>query len=78
MPKPPSSPAAAEGTPPTSQPATRTHEPVTAANRQRGHDDIARRAYERFCERGGEHGHDMEDWLLAERDLGGDDAETAA
>jgi len=32
-------------------------------------DDIRRRAYERYLERGGEHGLDFEDWLAAERDL---------
>jgi hypothetical protein len=32
-------------------------------------DVIAVRAYERFVERGYQHGHDLEDWLLAERDL---------
>ena len=31
--------------------------------------DIARRAYELFLKRNGEHGHDMEDWLRAEREL---------
>ena len=31
-------------------------------------DAIARRAYERFEERGREHGHDIEDWLDAERE----------
>jgi hypothetical protein len=30
---------------------------------------IARRAYELFLERGGTHGHDVEDWLQAEREL---------
>ena len=30
---------------------------------------IARRAYELFLERGGEPGHDLEDWLQAEREL---------
>jgi Protein of unknown function (DUF2934) len=34
-----------------------------------GHALIARRAYELFLERGGEHGHDWEDWLAAEREL---------
>jgi hypothetical protein len=33
------------------------------------HDTIAARAYERFCTRGHEHGHDVEDWLAAEREL---------
>jgi hypothetical protein len=32
-------------------------------------DAIARRAYELFCERGCEHGHDLEDWLAAENQL---------
>ena len=36
-------------------------DPVTEA--------IARRAYELFLERGGTHGHDIEDWLQAEREL---------
>ena len=31
--------------------------------------DIARRAYERYEERGRERGHDIDDWLQAERDL---------
>jgi len=30
---------------------------------------IARRAYELFLERGGEDGHDVDDWLRAEREL---------
>jgi hypothetical protein len=34
-----------------------------------GHDDIAARAYELFLQRGGEHGQDRDDWLLAERQL---------
>jgi hypothetical protein len=33
------------------------------------HDDIARRAYQCYEERGGEHGLDQEDWLQAEREL---------
>jgi hypothetical protein len=32
-------------------------------------DDIARRAYELFEQRGREHGLDVEDWLQAEREL---------
>ena len=34
--------------------------------------DIARRAYERFEARGGEHGRDQEDWFEAEREARGD------
>jgi len=33
--------------------------------------DIARRAYDLFLSRRGEHGHDVEDWLQAERELRG-------
>ncbi|MBX7197346.1 MAG: DUF2934 domain-containing protein [Sandaracinaceae bacterium] len=33
------------------------------------HDDIARRAYELWMERGGRHGSHLEDWLLAEEQL---------
>jgi hypothetical protein len=31
--------------------------------------DIAKRAYQMFIERGGEHGRDMDDWLSAQREL---------
>ncbi len=34
-------------------------------------DQIAERAYQLFLARGGWHGHDMEDWLEAERQLTG-------
>jgi hypothetical protein len=33
------------------------------------HDDIARRAFEIFLSHGGNHGHDVDDWLQAERDV---------
>jgi hypothetical protein len=39
--------------------------------------DIARRAFEIFCERGAQHGHDVEDWLQAERELRGSVAAVA-
>ena len=32
-------------------------------------EDVARRAYELFLARGGAEGHDVEDWLEAERQL---------
>jgi len=32
-------------------------------------EDVARRAYELFLSRGGEHGRDLEDWLEAERQV---------
>ena len=31
--------------------------------------EIARRAFELYCSRGGQHGQDLEDWLRAEREL---------
>jgi hypothetical protein len=31
--------------------------------------DIARRAYELYEKRGRKHGHDLDDWLQAEREL---------
>jgi hypothetical protein len=46
---------------------TRANDSVTL--RRPEHDEIAMRAYERFCARGGEHGHDVEDWLAAEHEL---------
>ena len=30
---------------------------------------ISQRAYYKFLERGGVHGHDLEDWLAAEREI---------
>lgn len=32
-------------------------------------DDIRRRAYERYLERGGKHGQHFDDWLEAEKEL---------
>ena len=34
-------------------------------------EDIRARAYQRYLERGGNHGADFEDWLTAERELKG-------
>ena len=34
-------------------------------------DAIARRAFELYCARGCEDGHDVEDWLFAEREMRG-------
>jgi Protein of unknown function (DUF2934) len=31
--------------------------------------DVARRAFELYCDRGCEDGHDVDDWLNAEREL---------
>ena len=40
-------------------------------------EEIAARAFELFCARGGEDGHDLEDWLEAERQLSSDGRETS-
>jgi hypothetical protein len=32
-------------------------------------EEVRRRAFELFMERGGRHGHDVEDWLRAEKEL---------
>ena len=40
--------------------------------------DIARRAFELYCARGQQHGHDMDDWLGAERELRTGVSSTAA
>jgi len=44
-----------------SSPAAPAAEPST--------DDIRRRAYERYMERGGNHGRHFDDWLEAEKEL---------
>jgi hypothetical protein len=40
--------------------------------------DIARRAFELYCDRGCEDGHDVEDWLNAERELRDESSSSAA
>jgi len=41
----------------------------SAAKGEPTHDDIAKRAYELYLERGSVEGHHEEDWLLAEAEL---------
>ena len=43
----------------------------TTAPAQVTHREVARRAYDLFLARGCEHGHDLDDWLQAERELRG-------
>jgi hypothetical protein len=50
--------------------ADRSRTVLTAAANVTTH-DIARRAYDLYLARGREHGHDVDDWLQAERDLRG-------
>jgi hypothetical protein len=45
--------------------------PNAAAKRRAARREIARRAYEIFVGRGGNDGHDVEDWLQAEAELAG-------
>jgi hypothetical protein len=40
--------------------------------------DIARRAFELYCDRGREDGHDVDDWLNAERELRDESHSSAA
>ena len=40
-------------------------------------DAIRRRAYELYEQRGGEHGHDVDDWLQAEEEIAGMQARSA-
>lgn len=41
-----------------------------AGRRDVPREEIAARAYERYRSRGGENGHDLDDWLEAEREVG--------
>jgi len=48
---------------------------VPSAQRE---EQIRQRAYQLYEQRGCEHGHDVEDWLMAERELGGPEVPQAA
>jgi len=49
------------------QPASTTETPSRSINPTWS--AIADRAFALYCERGGQHGQDVEDWLRAEREL---------
>jgi hypothetical protein len=53
--------AAAPKTPSTTAPSSSASMPPQTS--------VAARAYELFIQRGGQHGRDREDWLIAEREL---------
>ncbi len=53
------------------QPAPRGTQSAQQERQAPDRDAVARRAYERFVQRGGEHGRDLEDWVEAEKELGG-------
>ena len=48
---------------------TRSAGTKSASVKQIDRDTIAKRAYELFVARGGQNGHDVDDWLIAEREL---------
>jgi hypothetical protein len=50
------------------QPRVKAPQPITDQTVP-STDDVASRAFALFCARGGQHGHDLEDWLQAEREL---------
>lgn len=41
----------------------------TSMSSEPSEEDIRMRAYQKFLERGGEHGKDVNDWIAAEREL---------
>jgi hypothetical protein len=47
-----------------------SHAEDTSANHAPNHDEIRRRAYEIYLERGGLSGREIEDWLQAESEIG--------
>jgi hypothetical protein len=49
--------------------ARKSDEPAQMQGTQLEYAEVAARAYERFCTRGFQHGHDVEDWLAAEAEL---------
>jgi hypothetical protein len=46
------------------------HAGAPSANRAPNHDEIRRRAYEIYVERGGHSGRELDDWLQAESEIG--------
>lgn len=57
-----------KGHPPQNRPDT--EDPSVAVQGEHpAQDEIARRAYELYLERGGQDGHDVDDWLRAEAEL---------
>ena len=45
------------------------HEPLFDSLQRAAADAVTQRAYELFIQRGGEHGHDLDDWLAAKGEL---------
>ena len=59
----------APGKPRTDDDTTQAHSIRNASRATVTNSDIARRAYELYEQRGGEHGRDLDDWLIAEHEL---------
>ena len=55
---------------PSRTPSLRTGDPRPATASSPSREDVERRAFALFLERGGDHDRDWEDWFLAERELG--------
>lgn len=51
------------------KPAKVTSEASAPISRSVSHEDIEKRAYQRYCDRGCAPGGDLDDWLAAEREL---------
>ena len=68
---PPQTPHAATSSTAIDTAGERTKEPLDSGIASSGpnEDDIRRRAYQRYLERGGGDGQDFDDWLEAEREL---------
>ncbi len=47
----------------------RTMKKTNHTNQKLDAAQVAQRAYEMYLQRGGTHGHDLEDWLAAEQEL---------
>ena len=47
-----------------------SHAEDTSANQAANHDEIRRRAYEGYLERGGHSGRELDDWIRAESEIG--------
>ena len=62
-------PAAPKASNPKTPRKTRAANSGSESSHRPEHDAIARRAYEIYQERGGEHGAHVDDWLQAEREI---------
>lgn len=49
--------------------ATKPVKKTATAKKQSNSDAVAKRAYELFIARGGQHGYHIEDWLTAEKEI---------